>query len=265
MAIPSNFSRRDLIGMGRTLQGEEMLRAQNLISGKTQPWELPEWQPIIEGLRTQHERGLEDLTNAYRQADVTGPAAALGLEKAGEGYTGSLMDIANKMRGMGHPEAWEGAKMGKESGEFLTKLAEAARARREAEPSEWEKYGPSIIGGAGSAIGGATSKGGVCGCRIFTEDWTKELELPIRRFRDEHFSPDSYVSKGYAKMSHWLVPLMMKSKFVRWIVRKIMLKPMSRFAKYYYNKNLKANLYAPIGLFWTMVWDILGRYKVAIS
>ena len=251
--IPARFSRQDLIRMGRTLQGKEMLRAQNLISGKTQPWELPEWQPVTEGLRTQHERGLEGLSSAYQQAGVTGPAAALGMERAGEGYEGSLMNLANKMRGMGHEEAWKGAGMGQAESQWLGKMVEARKGRKLQEDAARME---GISGGVQSGMSGL---GSACGCRIFTEDWTKELEGSVRRFRDTHFSPKSYVSKGYKWMSNWVVPAMMKSKLIRKFVRLIMLKPIARVARWWEGKDKTGFVFIPIGIFWNITLDMFGR------
>ena len=170
MAIPARFSTTDLIRLGRTLQGKEMLRAQDLISGKTQPWELPEWRPITEGLRTQHERGLEGLSSAYSQAGVTGPAVALGMERAGEGYEGSLMDIVNKMRGMVHEEAKWGAEMGQRDLEALRRAIAARKARHDAQKQQQfgnimqlVKMGLQGVAAAGGAVapGAGAGAGGM--------------------------------------------------------------------------------------------------------
>lgn len=104
-----------------------------------------------------------------------------------------------------------------------------------------------------------------CKCRIFTEDWTKELEGWVRHFRDEHYLPSSHISKGYKMMSKWLVPLMMKSKLIRIFVRLVMLKPMSRFASLYYHNDIKKFLYVSICYFWATIWSLSSRTKVAIS
>jgi hypothetical protein len=115
--------------------------------------------------------------------------------------------------------------------------------------------------GQGISVGDSYGKTGGCSCRIFTEDWTKELALPIQEFRDKHFDPSSCVSAGYKMMSGWLVPSMMKNKVVRWTVRKVMLSPLSSFAKNHRKKDHRNIWSAPFGLFWVGVWAITGWLK----
>jgi len=109
-----------------------------------------------------------------------------------------------------------------------------------------------------------SSYGVGCQCRIFTEDWTRELESRVRKFRDDHYLPTSFVSLGYKMMASWLVPLMLRSRIIRKLTRLIMLKPMAKFAKLYYGKNPRAMLYLPICYFWVATWSLTARIKYAI-
>jgi len=105
------------------------------------------------------------------------------------------------------------------------------------------------------------SIGNPCACNIFTEGWTKKLEEPVRRFRDEHWTDKSFVSKGYKLMASYIVPKMLRSKLVRTLTRKFMLNPMSKFASLYYKNDPRSVRYVFCGLFWAFVWNMLGRIK----
>ena len=98
---------------------------------------------------------------------------------------------------------------------------------------------------------------GMSCCFIFNEG--ERLTEAVKRYRDKYFPPDSYVSKGYKIMAKWLVPWMRKSRFVKRVVQKIMLNPLSSFAEAVEAKSQKGWFYAPIGIFWCSTWDQMGR------
>lgn len=85
--------------MGKRLRENEIGKAYGLSSGKLNPWDLPEFETARQNMLTERDVGLSDLTRRLTQSGVEGPAAALSLEKAGNKYSGSLLDLANKLQG----------------------------------------------------------------------------------------------------------------------------------------------------------------------
>jgi hypothetical protein len=110
----------------------------------------------------------------------------------------------------------------------------------------------------------AEGQNGNCfsGCRIMTKDWTVPLELPVRKFRDERFGhAHPEVAIGYKRMAGWLVPTMMKNRVVGWLVHKAIITPLSKCAYYHYKNDFRGRLWEPIGLFWLILWGLIGRIK----
>jgi hypothetical protein len=85
--------------MGKRLRENEIGKAYGLSSGKLNPWDLDEFETARQSMLTERDVGLSDLTRRLTQSGVEGPAAALSLEKAGNKYSNSLLDLANKLRG----------------------------------------------------------------------------------------------------------------------------------------------------------------------
>jgi len=112
--------------------------------------------------------------------------------------------------------------------------------------------GLSGIGGTAASAGGAGSGGGGC-CYMFLEGHN-ELESSVRRYRDSHFSPDSGVSRGYKRMSRWLVPLMKRYKLVKEVVKWVMLNPLAYIARWAEGKNKFGWIFVPFGIFWCDYW-----------
>lgn len=101
------------------------------------------------------------------------------------------------------------------------------------------------VTGAMSTVGG-----GGC-CFIFLEGGL--LTGKVKELRDELFTKDSYVAKGYRKMAEWLVPWMRKSQFIKKIVIKLMLKPIATYS------DKRNGFFIPVCIFWCLVWDLYGR------
>jgi len=117
---------------------------------------------------------------------------------------------------------------------------------------------PGIGTGIGAAIGaitGAIGGSGKC-CFIFIASHG-HLHPIVRKYRDEKMTKRN--RRGYYWLADRLVPLMEKSKIATWIVKWLMVKPMTCYGKYYYNLGRSGALYAPITALWRGVFNLLGH------
>jgi hypothetical protein len=116
--------------------------------------------------------------------------------------------------------------------------------------------GSPMISTGSSATAGGGSAGLNC-CFIFIEGEGKLTHI-VREFRDEHYL-DTLVAKGYKKMASWLVPLMQRSKKLKFIIRASMTKPLTHYAEWYYGLNKWGWIGYPNKLLWTNIWRGYGR------
>jgi len=98
-------------------------------------------------------------------------------------------------------------------------------------------------------------------CFIFLEG-EGQITKEVREFRDRHFPADSPVRKGYRTLAKLLVPLMRKSRVVKWLVRWGMTKPISVAVEYHNGKNHYGFLAYPIALFWEYIWRGIGLVTI---
>ena len=85
--------------MGKRLRENEIGKAYGLSSGKLNPWDLPEFASARNNMAAERDIGLSDYARRLTQTGVEGPAAALSLEKAGNNYWNSILNLANKLQG----------------------------------------------------------------------------------------------------------------------------------------------------------------------
>lgn len=85
--------------LGKRLRENEIGKAYGLSSGKLNPWDLPEFETARQNMLAERDVGLSDLTRRLTQSGVEGPAAALSIEREGNKYSSSLLDLANKLQG----------------------------------------------------------------------------------------------------------------------------------------------------------------------
>lgn len=100
-----------------------------------------------------------------------------------------------------------------------------------------------------SSVGGNMS----C-CFIFLESYHGFLPVNVRRFRDKYYNLQPDIAIGYKRMAKWLVPLMKKSKLIRELVWRTMVKP----ATEYCNKTVPG-LNKTISHAWLRFWAIYGK------
>ena len=85
--------------IGKRLRENEIGKAYGLSSGKLNPWDLPEFASARNNMAAERDIGLSDYARRLTQTGVEGPAAALSLEKAGNNYGNSILNLANKLQG----------------------------------------------------------------------------------------------------------------------------------------------------------------------
>ena len=85
--------------MGKRLRENEIGKAYGLSSGKLNTWDLPEFASARNNMAVERDIGLSDYARRLTQTGVEGPAAALSLEKAGNNYGNSILNLANKLQG----------------------------------------------------------------------------------------------------------------------------------------------------------------------
>lgn len=93
-------------------------------------------------------------------------------------------------------------------------------------------------------------------CWIFLAAHGGELPWWVRKCRDVLGGDDT--RRGYTKMSHWLVPLMKRSRLVMWAVRTFMTEPLTEYGGYLVGVNTHGWVFRPIKQFWFAVWNKLG-------
>ncbi len=249
--------------MAGLLENLMLGRSKRAILGKIKPTDLPEWGATEEGIRTTGARNLEDVNAALRKADVTGSAAGTVLERVAQGTKGNILDLYNKWRGVPEDYINQGAAI---------EEADQARAEHERQlmfqtyltkrAQDAEEKARKYSMAKSSSTGCLSNE-----CMIMTEGWTIRLELPVRKFRDEHYTDATWVRYGYRMMSRWSLKLL-KNKFSRFLTRQLILKPLNRCAVYYYAEfwtGLKGNLWYPFGIFWTCYWSLSARLRFILK
>ena len=110
---------------------------------------------------------------------------------------------------------------------------------------------------SGSAVGWSITP---C-CFIFMEAYHGKMPEHVRTCRDEFAPENSNRRNGYIRMAVWLVPLMQKYKFVRTLVWKLMVQPMSKWGAFYKQVDgCKKNwIYKPFVSFWFFTWEKYGK------
>lgn len=85
--------------LGKSLRLNELGKAEGLSSGKLNAWNLPEFEPMRQNMLSERDLGMDNYLTKLTRSGAEGPAAALGLEKYNQGFSNSLLELINKMRG----------------------------------------------------------------------------------------------------------------------------------------------------------------------
>jgi len=127
------------------------------------------------------------------------------------------------------------------------------------------QFGQGVLGGA-FGLGAAANKssieksGGVNCCFIFLEAYNGRLPWFIRIGRDIAYHKYPKVASGYKNMAKWLVPLMQKYNFVRWLVNTTMVIPLTKHGAYVFRleEGRKFKKYKFVQTFWFNIWKLLA-------
>ena len=105
----------------------------------------------------------------------------------------------------------------------------------------------------------STSSSGDTGCCFIMLEaryGNGTMDEVVRKYRDEYMTDRN--RRGYYKLAEVLVPLMRKSKAVKWVVTKTFADPLVSYGNYYYGKGKKGVVFTPVKTFWMKVFDVLG-------
>jgi len=227
-----------------------MNQGKQVRTGTTTPSQLPYYKYLEQGVTQSQKQMMDEITKQAMAQGYTGGGLNEMYRKAMEtGVTGRLG--AEK-------QAWEGTGAeGMEAAKTMGALSQAEQ-KMMMEAIMQQK----AIAAQKAASSWGSSYGTTC-CFIMLE--ADDLTDRVRFFRDEHFSPEGVIAKGYKRMARYLVPMMKKSPFVKRLVKTVMTRPLAEFAFHSYRNNgkfnpsdLKGLLYAPVGLFWCIVWALMG-------
>ena len=99
-------------------------------------------------------------------------------------------------------------------------------------------------------------------CFIFMEAYNGPLPWWIRKARDSQSTPETIA--GYKWMARWLVPLMIRSTFIKSLVNELMIMPLSSHAGYLYSVEgySHGKVYHRYRDFWLGLWKYIGRKLV---
>lgn len=211
-----------------TLATDIVSKFQDILSGNMA-------SPMAQTMQTVvGEAGMREAAQERRRiAETRGmstPARQQAVGKAGEGAVSTMARVPQEM--------WQKA------AEFLTTYSMQAPA----------------VGQVGKESSKAR-QGGVCCYNFLAAGSRGELLEYVRRYKDSHYDIDSMVAQGYKRLALLLVPLMVCSKFFKWMIKWIMVHPMELYAKAFYEDKLflKIILY-PLTRVWVWLYALIGNF-----
>ena len=102
---------------------------------------------------------------------------------------------------------------------------------------------------------------GVCCYVICASDPTDEMLAYVRAYKDAHYHISSNVARGYKRLATWLVPLMLKYPLFKRFIRFVMVAPMEKYARAFYEKDRFTLLsLTPIAKFWVATYWSVGNF-----
>lgn len=102
--------------------------------------------------------------------------------------------------------------------------------------------------------------GPVCGCYIFKEHYGyPDVPQHIRWCRDFFYRQNPAVARGYYRMAHWSVPLMRKSRIIRWLITYSCIFPLAAYGRYLTGYSRWTKIFKPFRCFWINFWILTGQ------
>ena len=227
----------NIIGLGQT-------GATGLLAAKSLGW--------IGGGTT----GLPGATGvAATQAATTGGVGLGAVEGAGPGAVGATGGAAGVSTYLGPAGAGFGAGSATSALTGETGTKGGLMGAFTGGTTGFAVSGGNPIGAAIGAVTGFLGGSGKC-CFIFIASHGF-LHPIVRKYRDKKMNTRN--RRGYYWLADKLVPLMEKNKIAAWMVKWLMVKPMTCYGKYYYNLGRMGALYAPITAIWRGIFNLLGH------
>jgi hypothetical protein len=227
----------------------------------------------IRGQQLAQTKRAEDLARrqlAAQQArgGLYGGGAAAGQQQLAQGMMGqraaneqalAMQNIDEKQRRlMAANQTFSGAlgtELGQEGKQAFLNILPGLTMAQMTEAELGGQRQERIASDTGSSMVQAAQAAGCC--FIFLEANAGVLDRIARRARDELMTPRN--QRGYYKLSEVLVPLMRKSKVIKFSVQWAMVKPMIQAGKWYYGENKIGRVFAPLARFWIGLFDYLGQ------
>ena len=97
---------------------------------------------------------------------------------------------------------------------------------------------------------------GGCCFIVLEVDEENGLNKDVRKYRDEMMN--DYNRSGYYKLAQVVVPLMRKSKLVKWFFKYLFVNPAKSWAKWHYHKKGIGWIYEPLRISWLGLFNYLG-------
>lgn len=111
-------------------------------------------------------------------------------------------------------------------------------------------------GTGGGGAGRSTSVNLCCFTFIATHGYLHPI---VRKYRDSHMTTRN--RRGYYWLSDRLVPLIKQYKLAKYLVKLLMVSPMTSYGKYYYRISKLGVLFTPITAAWLLIFDLIGWVK----
>ena len=113
--------------------------------------------------------------------------------------------------------------------------------------------------GAGPSENVMSGTGGGAGCCfiVLEVEEKNKLNKDVRKYRDEQLNDLNRA--GYYKLAQVAVPLMRKSRLVKWFFKYSFVKPAKSWAKWYYHKKGMGWAFEPLRRFWLGMFTYLGK------
>jgi hypothetical protein len=122
--------------------------------------------------------------------------------------------------------------------------------------SNQANFAASYLQGRASQPSGGGG-GGCCFIMLEARYGNGVMDEVVRRYRDEHVTPRN--RRGYYKLAEVFVPLMRKSKLLKFAVSKLFADPAVSYAKWHYGQNKHGWLFKPVQAFWMKMFNLLGE------